>query len=74
MFQKYNFGLLLFSRCVQVFYKVYCMQVRHLVADLSIVADFARRNLPDSLFQLCHQHFIEHQERLPEEKEKIMTK
>lgn len=39
---------------------------RHLVAHLGIVADFACRDFSDSLFQLCHQHFIEHQECLPE--------
>lgn len=44
--------------------------VRRLVAHLCAVAVFARRNLPDGLFQLCHQHFVEHQERVPEETEK----
>lgn len=39
---------------------------RHLVAHLCAVTDFACRDLSDSLFQLCHQHFIEHQECLPE--------
>lgn len=81
MFVQQTVGLLRFSRCVFVFSTVRetvcrrtCCAVRHLVADLSVVTDFARRNLPDSLFQLCHQHFIEHQECLPEEQEKIMIK
>lgn len=39
---------------------------RHLVAHLGAVTDFACRDLSDSLFQLYHQHFIEHQECLPE--------
>lgn len=43
--------------------------MRHLVADLSVVTDFASRNLLDGLFQLRHQHFVEHQESLPEEEE-----
>lgn len=38
------------------------------VAHLRAVTDFACRNLPDGLFQLRHQHFVEHQERVPGDK------
>lgn len=45
--------------------------LRHLVADLSTVTAIPGRNLSGSLFQLCHHHFIEHQEGLPDNWQKI---
>lgn len=55
-----------FRQCVAYHCGIPQPETRHLVAHLSAVTDFACRDLSDSLFQLCHQHFIEHQECLPE--------
>lgn len=49
-----------------------CSLLRHLVADLSAVTAFPWRNLSDGLFQLCHEHFIEHQEGMSEDWQKIL--
>lgn len=46
------------------------LRLRHLAADLGTVTAFPWRNLPGSLLQLRHHHFVEHQEGLPEEEKK----
>lgn len=67
VWQLWLYWALRYTVCRRTLYTL-----RHLVAHLSVVTDFASRNLPGSFFQLCHQHFIEHQKCPPEDKKKIM--